>query len=190
MKVYHCTSAPSDGRFCYVNRHISPVGTRIVRGKEARPVLDRLGEDHIELSLNEGMGGLERPDLVGNNQNYLVLRRPCAEAILGGFVVGPHELFPTLLINRKKRVHADDYVLLNPLGQSDCLDRARSDMEESGVYVRMFGSFTLRAAAILADRDIFRVLGVPGGYMFSERLVEFIRARAFTNFVFEPVNLS
>lgn len=191
MKLYHCTSDPSDSRYCLVSSHGSPLSDPLAEGEPVQPVLDELQTDVVRLTLDESDGGLDRPDLVGNDQNYLLLRRGCADAILAGFSAGPHELVPVTLINKKKRVHADDYAVLNPLGKVDCLDVARSEMDgdADNPAVRIFGKFALKAAALPADRDIFRVPGLMG-YMFSERLVEFIQRREFTNFVFSPVQLS
>ena len=87
-------------------------------------------------------------------------------------------------------MHSDDHVLLNPFGRVDCLNTELSDMNGDPDYplVRVMGKWCLRAKDVPADRDLFRVVGVIG-YIFSERLVEFVQAQGFTNFVFTPVTL-
>lgn len=192
MKLFLCTSDAGDPRYCLVTSHGSPLSDPLATGEPIAPVMEEFDEHDVRLELDENDGGLDRPDMVGNDQNYLILRRACADAILAAFSAGPHDVTPVTLVNKKKRVHADDYVVVNPHGQVECLDRARSEMNKDAEApaVRIFGKFWLRTAAVPADRDIFRVRGLLIGYVFSERLVEFISAHAFTNFVFEPIQLS
>lgn len=192
MKLYLCTSDAADRRYCTVTRHGSPLSAALAQGRPIAPILEELQEDTVRLEIDEHEGGLELPDLLGNERNYLVVRRACADALLPRFSAGPHESAPVTLINRKRRVHADDYVVLNPLGKVDCLDAGRSEMSGDTRHpvVRIFGEFRLRSAAVPEDRDIFRVQGLLLGYVFSERVVEYIRQQRFTNFVFEPVQLS
>ncbi len=174
------------------SRHPAEIAFHLAHGEIAGPTLAESGEDRVALDLDETRGALDLPDLVGNTRNYLVLRRSCLEAIQREHLLGDHETLPALLMNKKKRVHSDDYLILNPLGKIDCLDTARSDMSDDGLEpaVEFLGKFFLSASRVPADRDIFRVRGVMVGYMFSERLVDFIRAQGYTNFVFEPVALS
>ncbi|MFV8749014.1 double-CXXCG motif protein [Nannocystaceae bacterium ST9] len=171
--MFLCKSETNDLRYCRSGR-----GPNTVKVSPSVP-----------LHLDEQRGGLDLPDLVANSINYLILRRPVAATILADFDAGPHELLPVTLINAKGRVHSTDYVILNPLGKIDCLDVARSDMDddEDDPAVALFGEFHLRAEAIPADRDIFRVKGIVVGYVFSERLVAFIRQRGYSNFVFEEI---
>lgn len=193
MELHICTADASDRRYCLVTSHASRLSYPLSHGRDARTVFDELDLAAVRLDLDEAGGGLALPDMVGNDLNYLILRRPCAEALLERFALGPHDVLPAHLFNRKKRLHADDYLILNPLGKIDCLDVGRSDMDDDGAderTVRLFGKFMLDRRRIPADRDIFRVRGVLLGYMYSERLVDFIRERDYTNFVFKPVALS
>lgn len=193
MKIHLCAGAASNRRYCVVTRHPSPLSYPLAHGADAKPVMEEFSLDTVPLDLDETTGGLVLPDMVGNDQNYLILRRPCADALLESFSLGPHEVLPATLFNKKRRIHADDYVVLNPLGKIDCLDVECSDMDDDGddePSVQLFGSFALDRARIPEDWDIFRVRGVLLGYMFSERIVDFIRQQGYTNFVFETVTLS
>lgn len=193
MKLQICTGDASDRRYCLVTSHPSRLSYPLSHGRDARTVFDELDLAAVRLDLDEAGGGLALPDMVGNDLNYLILRRPCADVLRERFALGPHDALPASLFTRKERLHADDYVILNPLGKVDCLDIERSDMDDDDddePTVQLFGTFMLDRRRIPADRDIFRVRGVPLGYMFSERLVDFIRAQGYTNFVFKPVALS
>lgn len=186
MKLFKCTAKAADRRYCFVSRHVTPWCNQLGRGDPIASIVEKQGVDTIDFELDESRGGLDLPDLVGTNEGFLIYSKRMADALETEFSLGPHETFPARLINKKKRVHAEDYVVLNPLGQVDCLDRSRSDMDEDGELVRIFGKAVLASAAVPTDRDIFRAQGVIG-YIFSQRLVEFIGQQGFTNFVFEDL---
>ena len=178
-----------DRRYCVVSGGHLPYWTDMACGLEALPRMRERGDEAAELHLQEAQGGLGLPDFVSNVHDLLVLRRSCAEAILEAHDPGPHEVIPAVLINDKGRVHADDYVVLNPLGKVDCLDVLRSQMggTPEHPWVRMGGRFCFDQARIPAGRDVFRVEMIAAGYAISDRLAAFIDERAFTNFVLADV---
>lgn len=182
MKVFICKSQATDKKFCYVSRHISALSSPLARGLPLTPLMEEYGESRVDLTLDEDRGGLELPDLVGNRLNYLILRNTVASALAKKFDFGPCEQAPVALINKKKRVHSADYVVVNPQGQLDVLDPERTELDGSGeLFVKIFGKWALKPDAIPTDRDIFRVKGLPAGYFFSERIVDFIRGQKYTN---------
>ena len=66
------------------------------------------------------------------------------------------------------------------------------ESREAGAFyrlVRIFGKWKLKASSISIELDLMRVKGIPY-YIFSERLVDFIKQRGFTNFPFDDVHLS
>ena len=186
MKLYKCTAKAEDRRYCFVSRHVTPWCNELDSGDPVEPVLKDEGVDTIDFDLDESRGGVELPDLVGTNKGILVVSNRVVEALREEFALDPCEVLAARLVNKKKRVHAEDYFALNPLGEVDCLDRSRSEMDDAGVLVRIFGKAVLSAASIPADRDIFRVQGVIG-YIFSQRLVDYIRQQGFSNFVFDDI---
>lgn len=191
MKIYQCDLDPGDERYCIADDRGTPYSHELFFGEPAAALMKERGDDAMKLYLDEVEGGLDLGDLVPNTDNLLVLRKQCAKQILAVFELGDHEALPVVLINSKGRVHAKDYLVVNPFGMTDCLDMERSEMDgdEDDPCVRIFGQFWLDASRVPADRDIFRVRGV-GGYMFSERLVAFINEQGFTNFVLRRVQLS
>lgn len=190
MKLFILDDIETDPRYCYVDVTVA-CNDAIADGERGLPELERQEIDVLELHMDEDIGGLELPDYVGNTDNALVLRRTCADAIVSRFGLGDHEQLPAQLINEKGRVHADDYLVLNPLGQLECLDEQLSEMDgdDEDPTVKIMGKWCLRAKLVPGDRDLFRVKGVIG-YLFSERLVTFIRDQGFTNFRFLPVVMS
>lgn len=191
MKLHLCKSLASDKRYCLVTRHGSPFSYPLAHGVEVGSRMTEHGADAVTYELDESRGALDLPDMVGTNLNFLILRKACADAILAESELGSHEVIPAVLVNAKKRVHSSDYVVINPHGKIECLDTARSDMDDDDddPSVAIFGKFWLKAALVPPKRDIFRVKGLIG-YVFSERLVELIRQQGFTNFVFEDIQLS
>jgi len=153
--------------------------------------MEEKGAKRVDLEIDEDQGGLELPDLVGTRLNYLIMRTAVAETIEEKFNLGPHEVAPAALINKKKRVHSTDYTVVNPHGRLECIDPNRSDLDGGEeIFVKIFGKWALKGDTIPTDRDIFRVKGLPSGYFFTERLVEFIGEQKYTNFEFGDVTVS
>lgn len=186
MKLFHLDGIDVDARYCAIGVRISYF-SELIEGSPVRPVMEEDGEDVLDLKMDEDRGGLELGDYVSNLAGVLPLRKGCAEAIASAFELGEHELLPARLINEKNRVHSDDYVVLNPLGEHDCLNPQLSDMDGSTFdpTVQIMGKWCLHADKI-PPLDLFRVKCVEG-YVFSERLVAFIQAEGYKNFRFNPV---
>lgn len=192
MKIYLCNMEPGDRRYCIAKFSAPHYAFELADGEPATALMKERGDDAMRLDLDEERGGLDFGDTVSNERNLLVLRKPCAKQILARFELGDHEVLPVVLVNSKGRVHAKDYVALNPFGMVDCLDMERSEMDgdEDDPCVRIFGKYWLDTSRVPTDRDIFRVRCLVSGYMLSERLVAFIHEQGFTNFVLHEVQLS
>jgi len=190
MKYLQCNDT-LDRRYCAV-RPRAPYWEECAFGEPALRLMQERGDEAMRLELDESSGGLDLPDRVANVYDLLVLRRACAEAIVAAHDLGAYELLPAVLINAKQRVHADDYVVVNPLGKVDGLDVARSEMggTPDDPYVSLGGAFCFVAARIPPGRDVFRVKKIAAGYAMSDRLHDFIRARGFTNFDMQDVPLT
>lgn len=189
MKYLQCNDT-LDRRYCAIQPRV-PYADAPAFGEPTLPLMRECGEEVMPLHLDEAAGGLALPDRVANVYDLLVLRSACAEAIVKVHDLGPHELIPAVLINAKGRVHAEDYVVLNPLGSFDCLDVARSQMggTPDDPYVRLGGSFCFDRARIPRGRDLLRVDKIAAGYALSDRLHAFIDHHGFTNFDLREVPL-
>jgi hypothetical protein len=191
MKVFNCGSEATDPKFCFVSSHTSAYDGPMAEGTPLRPLLQEFGDERVSFEIDEDEGGLELPDLVGNQLNYLVMRTPVLAAIEKKFQLGPHDTAPAALLKKRKKVHSTDYTVVNPHGHVECLDASRSELEAGGEpIVRIFGRYALKGSAIPKDRDIFRVKGLVSGYIFTGRLVEFIREQKYTNFGFTEITVS
>jgi hypothetical protein len=190
MKVFYFNDEDADRKWARVTG-ASRFHADLVLGDPILPNLSP-GESALNVyKLDEDAGGLKVGDYFPNTDTHLPLRRSCADAILADFKVGPYELIPAQIINSKGRIHADDIVILNPLGRINCLDWDNSELDDDqdDPTVRIFGRWSLKAKLVPSDRDIFRVKGLIG-YLFSERLVNFIAKRGFEPFGFEPAALT
>lgn len=188
QQLCYLETLPPERRYCCVDAHVP---CDFYAGLPVQPTLDRLELTRLDLDMDEDDGGLELGDYVGNTDGILVLRRRLVDAILANFTVGEHELIPARLINEKKRVHSDDYAILNPLGEFDIIDRERSTIlvYDEHMVVEDMDPWCIQSALIPQGRDLFRVLGLSG-YLFSDRLARFILDSGFTNISFWQVELS
>lgn len=178
-------------KFCFV-RGSFPYDTRLMKGGgEVLPEMKTDGVALLEYHLDEDQGGLEIGDYFTTTENHLPVSRRFADAVQGGFNLGPCEVIPARIINAKGRVHVPDIAVLSPIDTFDCLDQEHSDMDgdPDDPMVQVFGRWSLLGDRVPADRDLFRVTGLIG-YVFSQRLVNLIRDQGFKNFHFEdaPVN--
>lgn len=204
MRIFRLDLFNCDSRYCFV-RGASPYDTNLQRGG---PVLDEMKEDGVaalEYEIDEDRG-LDVGDYFRTTSNHLPVSRRFADAIAKQFDLGRYEFVPARVArvtrpNRllralglgkeKRRIVVPDIVIVNPLDAVDCLDWARSEMDgdEDDPLVRIFGKWSLKRERIPRGRDLFRVKGLIG-YLFSERLVDFVRREGFANFVFEDAPLS
>ncbi|MEM9456552.1 MAG: double-CXXCG motif protein [Myxococcota bacterium] len=192
MKLYRYCSDPASNRYCTLAFEGFFGSLQIATSSPALAIMKDHGNLPLRFPLDEARGGLALPDVVPDASDRLVLRRSCLDAIASSHNLGHYEAIPMLLINSKGRIHSDEYVIVNVIGEADCLDFERSEMCNAGRFpaVRIFGKFWITRSRIPEDLHIFRAKGVCTGYMFTERLVDFIRQQGFTNFAFRDVQLS
>lgn len=188
MKLFHLDCINVKLRYCAINPIISCI-SELIEGSPAKPVMEEDGEETLDLALDTKAGGLDLGDYVSNLDGILPLRKQCATAIAHNFDMGAYELLPARLIKGKNQIYSDDYVVLNPLGEFDCLNQELSEMDGSTFdpTVQILGKWCLHASKIPAQ-DLFRVRCVEG-YIFSERLVAFILSERYKNFQFIPVEV-
>jgi hypothetical protein len=187
LRLHYLEEYEVDPRYCYVEAYTP---CEFQTGHSVQPILARLGLRGLDLPIDEDGGGLELGDYVGNSSGMLVLRRRLADPILAGFAIDPCERLPARLIH-DEQVLAEDYAILNPLGELDLIDRERSTVAiYDGVFeVETLDPWFISAARVPAGRDLFRVYGLPG-YVFSDRLARFILDSGFSNLRFSPVEVA
>jgi hypothetical protein len=190
MAYFRMNPVECDSKFCNVTGAFF-CGTQLLRGGPILEPMKKRGIERLTYTLDEEAGGLRVGDYLTNTQSELVLKRACAEAIVTEFDVGPHELISAEVKNEKGRVHAADITVLHPVLTNDCLDweKSRLDRDEDYPMVRLFGAWSLNGKKVPPKLDLFRVKGLFG-FIFSERLVEFINKKGFENFVFENAKVT
>lgn len=190
MTYFRLNPIDCDSKFCAVTGAFF-CGTQLIRGGPILEPMKKRRLDRLTYTLDEEEGGLKVGDYLTNTQSELVLKRACAEAIVAKFDVGPHELIPAEVKNEKGRVHAADISVLHPVLTIDCLDWERSQLDGDKDYpkVRLFGAWSLKGQKVPPELDLFRVKGLLS-FIFSDRLVEFIKQKRFENFVFEDVKVT
>jgi hypothetical protein len=190
MRIFRLIAGGEDRKYCFVKGafayHVSL--------NQGHPILQEMkedGGDALEYHLDEVKGGLKIGDYFRTTTNHLPVSRKFAEAVAANFNLGPYEFVPARIKNEKGRIHVPDMVIVNPLQAEDCLDWERSEMDgdTENPLVRIYGKWSLKLARIPKERDLFRVKALIG-YLFSERLVSFIRDKKFENFKFEDAPLS
>ncbi len=215
MKIYRLNPFKCDKKYAYVEAGNGPnrYDTGLQEGEAVLPEMKKDGAEVLDYHLDEDAGGLEVGDYFASTTNHLPVSRQFADS-LKQFNLGKHELVPgrivrmdkklarkirethdysrfTLRDEAEKAVFVPEMVVINPLNRLDCLDWEHSqlDNDKDDPMVGIFGKWSLKKDRIPKDRDLFRVKGLIG-YLFSERLVEFIKKEGFKNFVFEEAILS
>ena len=132
---------------------------------------DGIGE--TTLKLGDDYPGLELTSFIGNTHSLLIVEKKVADLI------------------HKGRVHSRDYVFLNPIGSVDCLDLQRSTVlrHDDGTIMKI-QKFVLSPAKVAGVRHMFRPDEDLNKYIFSETLVNALRANNCTNLVFEELEMA
>ncbi len=133
---------------------IEPVNHKLVFGESATADLEGT-EIVFDLSPD---GGVKLADSVPNTSNLLVVsERLRALLAASGERI---EFHPAKIRNLKGRLVKDPYFIANPIGWVDCMDRAKSDFEESNLMrgqVSYFRRLVLDLERIPKDRKLFRL---------------------------------
>ena len=178
-----------EGDYCFTDEEPEGIGFSTYQLSDGIPLAANYPKDPLEVSLQLGEDclGLKLPSLIGNTSGLLIVHKEVAEVILK-HQAGEIEVLPFTLYNHKKRVHSKDYVFVNPLGALDCLNYALTVMDRarSGKILEI-EKFVLDKEKVNIFPDLFRPKDLPDNYIFSERLVETIKSREFTNFFFNEI---
>jgi hypothetical protein len=169
-------SPPEDlGLFSYCMARGEPIGSRY--------------PEDARVYLKAKSPGIKLSSLLGNTESYLIVNKAMKEVIRATAKGSEIEYLPFALYNHKKRVHSQDYWIINPIGSVDCVNRASSEIKYSSsdpekiVSVR---KYVLDSAKLANAGDLFRVPESLSRYFISERLAKAFQEQAFTNvFLFD-----
>jgi hypothetical protein len=133
--------------------------------------------------------GIKLSSLLGNTESYLIVNSAMKEVIQEVCKASEIEYLSFTLYNHKKRVHSQDYWIVNPIGAADCVNRAASEIKYSSSNPEKIVSvkkYVLDSAKVTDAGDLFRVPEDKSRYFISERLAKTFQEGAFTNvFLFE-----
>ncbi len=181
------TLAHVDKEFCFIDDSTKGIVDYEIGVGE---FMDKYPSDpgKVSVKLAEDMPGLILPSFIGNTGRLLIVHKDVSEEVLK-FNPGEIQVLPLTVLNHKNRIHSRDYVFLNPLHRIECVN-----IKLSKVLRHPRKAKILKIKKIVLDRnkldeasDLFRPLESHSRYIYSERLVDAINARGFTNFEFREL---
>ncbi|WP_437274745.1 hypothetical protein WME90_26200 [Sorangium sp. So ce375] len=178
------------GEYCFMSEEPQGVGPSTYRLARGEPLRGKMTEATVlTWSFGKDYPGLKLSSFLGNTGRYLAVHRNVAE-IVQRHRAGELEVIPFVLHDHRARPRSEDYVFLNPLGSTDCLDTTRSVIKRarSGNVIDV-PKMVLERGKLAGAPGLFRVREIPSRYVFSGALVDEIAAQRFTNFVFNEIEL-
>jgi hypothetical protein len=183
------TSSQDEPSYCLLHQY--PEGMNrttfmFSMGEEAQP--GDYPED-LRIYMCERDGGRNVPDLVGNTYSWLI----ASERLKASFEkvhLGPTQHVPLRIFNHKRRLEADNYFIVNPIGVLDVVNEAKSEIEWLDGEVVGVDKYVLDPKKLKSAPDLFRLKHEPQEYVVSERLLEYWRKMTPkpTNINLEPLD--
>jgi len=179
---------PDYDNYCFAGSSPSGLGEYLRYSIEGLPLSNYYPEDPLEVrvKLDDDSSGIKLASYIGNTSGNLMVKKEVVD-IFRRFDLGEIEIFPFTLINHKDRIHSKDYVLVNPLGEYDCLDFEKSEMmwESDRSAIGMIMKYVLDPGKLSGVPDLFRIEKSTTDYVFSDRLVLALQEESCTNFGFD-----
>jgi hypothetical protein len=161
-------------------------GYRLAVGKTMQPFYP----SSVRFQLQPESPGIRLEDLLGNLMGYLIVREGVKRTIEENVAADGVEFFPFVLVNHRRRVHATNYWIVNPIGSIDCVNRDGSEI----VYSVSSPEIPLEIKKFLFDerrldpsRHLFRVPDDPRQYFISEKLAALLQDRGVSNLFVEEI---
>lgn len=117
-----------------------------------------MGKDYpkdAQWRMSDEFGSIKLPSLIANTDTILVVERKLKDVFESTGV--EMECLPFALINHKGRVASQDYFIVNPLGNRDCLNLEKSDISWMGDEVVSLRTPVLDPDKLKDAPDIFRI---------------------------------
>jgi len=148
---------------------------------------ERIGEHYpkdAKVNLDPRRKGIKLESVLGNILSYLMVNTQ-AKALILSICSNEIETLPFTLYNHKKRVHSNDYWILNPIGTFDCVNREASEIIIEDDEIIGVESVTFDSRKMKAAPDLFRVPEKPEWYFVSETLARAFKNAKLTNIIFK-----
>jgi hypothetical protein len=153
---------------------------------------ERIGDKYppdAKVFLNDRYPGIKLTDFVSNSVCYLIVSQRMMEIVRANANVDI-EYLPLAIFNHRKRPHASDYWIVNPIGTTDCLDRERSVLlrgEETG-EITFVEQYAFRAEPLRASPpSILRVKETPWEYFVDEATARAFHGQRLSNILIDIV---
>ena len=183
------TSSQDEPSYCLLRRFPEGVNTKsYIFSKGVAAEADDFPAD-LRVYMSDGDGGRQVPDLVGNVYHWLIVSGRLKAAI-GAINRGPVQYAPIRIFNHKRRLAADDYFVVNPIGTIDVVNEAKSEIEWLEGEVVGVDRYVLDPKKLGHAPDLFRLKHDPFEYVVSERMLDAWRKMTPkpTNVILEPLD--
>lgn len=177
------------GELCFFTRRPLNYGNQSYRyatGKTIKRVPGKAAEFHME----DEEPGMKSGGFIGNTLLCLLVRKAIG-GILAAGAPAKHkvQLVPARIFNHQKHLHSDDYVIVNPIGTIDCIERQKSGITYSargtGEIVEVDEqNITLVDERIPRGVRVFRLPECPNEYVIDCAVIPEIKRLAI-----DPLNL-
>lgn len=155
---------------------------------------DRIGShypDDAKVYMQPQHPGVRLCDLVGNCFSYMIVTSRVKDAIQEHSNV-EIEYLPLSIFNHRRRLHSDDYWIINPIGTIDCLDLKRSKYrrgKETGEIVSV-QEYVFLKSRLETEPILLRVPQYPAHYFLNEPTARKLYEMKCTNFMIDIVMCS
>ncbi|MBU8899854.1 hypothetical protein DRW03_15855 [Corallococcus sp. H22C18031201] len=160
-------------------------GFRLAEGDST----DDVYPEDARIYLSPYSAGLKLSTLLGNSIGYLIVHAALM-TILKEHAPSGVEYRRFSLYNQRRRLHSQEYWIINPLTLVPCLDREHSRIQYAtsnpdqivGIDELVFDSQRLEAAP-----DLFRIPEQRMSYFISERIARALQGQGFDNLFLQEI---
>ncbi|QDE98869.1 hypothetical protein BHS05_25220 [Myxococcus xanthus] len=160
---------------------------RYKKGERLHPVYP----PDARICMSRESRGIKLSDIIGNTEGMLIVSKALREAIERHCQGVDIEYLPFTLYDHRKRVHSQDYCIINPIGSLDCLDEAASEVRygSEGSVIDL-GELVLDRTKVENAPQLFRVKQRPNKYVVGVELAREIYDQDFTNILWSELRFS
>jgi hypothetical protein len=164
-----------------------PLGLAGHRAAVGKSVVDVWPSD-AAMQPHEENPGVKLTSLVSNTFSYLIVDSALKNAILQHCTDLPLEVLSFTLLDHRGRMHSKDYVVLNPLGDRDVVDKTASEIDYSGDQVAGIVKLVLDPEKLESAPALFRLTQKRQLLIVNQALADAIRG--FSNVVLRRIPVS
>lgn len=189
MNYYILPTLDSDEEeWCYIDSNPTSIELEDYYLRRGIPFEDTWPKD-VSMKMSENEGGVKIPSQIYNTNGFLILHED-VKNLIQKVCNNDVEYLSFLLINHKGRVASKNHYIINPVGQFDCLDYEKSDIEYFKDEILDIDDFVFDKNKLKNAPDLFRVKDAPDTYVISDNIRNEIAGKGFTNMYLEDLEIS